>query len=167
MVRSDHQSTIVNFCLWQIDELLLVNIYHSIMASNGPGDDEHANNAAEDDNPGQATLLVSEFPPPPFYYQLAKHLEAPPIPQDALGLGTKRAAAFAAKARAESDRLRLGEDDPNQTDAILGGSVPASDGMEEQGEVIAVFGEIVEDPLLVEPLEPCEDPTRIRDEVKR
>jgi hypothetical protein len=135
------------------------------MANNEPGDDEHAN-LAEEENPGQATLLVSEFPPPPFFYQLAKHLEPPPIPYEALVRGTKRAAAFAAKAQTESERLRLGEDDPDKTDAILGGSVPAADEKEE-GDVIAVFGEIVEDPIVVEPLEPCENPTLIRDEVKR
>lgn len=169
------------------------------MASGGPGDGEHhhANEGGEGENPGEATLLVSEFPPPPFYYQAAAHLTPPEIPQEALARGTKRAAAAAARARAESERLRLGEDDPDKTDAILGGPVPAVE--EEEGDVVAVFGEIVEvssisckssfseiifhqtsfvlttifstdllkDPLLVEPLDPCEDPTVIRDEVKR
>jgi mediator of RNA polymerase II transcription subunit 7 len=56
--------------------------------------------------------------------------------------------------------LRLGEADSS----ILGG-VAAEE--EEDGDVVAVFGEIVEDPLLIEPLDVCEDPTVIRDEVKR
>ena len=38
---------------------------------------------------------------------------------------------------------------------------------EEEGDVVGVFGEIVEDPLLVKPLDSCEDPVVIRDEVKR
>jgi hypothetical protein len=37
---------------------------------------------------------------------------------------------------------------------------------EEEGDVVAVFGEIVEDPLLVEPPDRCEDPTVVRDQVK-
>ena len=89
--------------------------------------------------PGEAQLLVSEFPPPPFYYKQASSLVPPPIPTDALERGTRRAAAAAAKARAESVRIRLGEDTPN-SDAILGGSTPE----DEEGDVVAVFGEIVE-----------------------
>ena len=62
----------------------------------------------------------------------------PLIPTDALERGTRRAAAAAAKARAESVRIRLGEDTPN-SDAILGGAPE-----DEEGDVVAVFGEIVE-----------------------
>lgn len=132
------------------------------MASNENA--EHADgNTGE--NPGEATLLVSEFPPPPHYYKAAAHLEPPEIPHDALARGTTRAAAYAAKARAESERLRLGDDDPDKTDAILGGST--KDTEEEVGDVVAVFGEIVEDPTLVEPIDSCQDPTKVRDEVKR
>lgn len=123
-----------------------------------------AGNPAEQED-GQATLLVSEFPPVPFYYRLASagKLEPPPIPYEALARGTSRAAAQAARARAESERLRLGEED--KTDAILGG-VPAPED-EDDGDVVAVFGEIVEDPKLIEPLDRCEDPKIVRDEVKR
>jgi mediator of RNA polymerase II transcription subunit 7 len=114
---------------------------------------------------GQATLLVSEFPPVPFYYRLAStgELLPPPIPTEALARGTSRASAQAARARAESERLRSGDED--ETDAILGG-VPAAED-EDDGDVVAVFGEIVEDPLLMEPLDRCEDPRVVRDEVKR
>ena len=114
---------------------------------------------------GQAMALVSEFPPLPFYYRLAAEgkLEPPTIPHDALERGTTRAAAQAARARAESERLRLGEQDT--TDAILGG-VPAPED-DDNGDVVAVFGEIVEDPMLIEPLDRCEDPKSVRDEVKR
>jgi MED7 protein len=120
-------------------------------------------------------------------------LQPPKIPIEALQRGTRRAAVAAAKARAESERLRLGEqeeeDDDDEdgskkrTDAILGGVLPtmamaASQEQQqqqakeqeeaEQGAVVAVFGEIVEDALLVEPLDGrCEDPRIVRDQVKR
>lgn len=66
---------------------------------------------------------MSEFPPPPFYYQAAAHLEPPPIPLDALRRGTRRPAAAAARQRAESERMRLGDDDPDHTDTVLGGGM--------------------------------------------
>ena len=106
------------------------------MATNNPG----ATEAGEVDAPGEAQLLVSEFPPPPFYYKQAASLSPPPIPIDALTRGTRRAAAAAARARAESVRIRLGENTPD-SDAILGGAETAED---EEGDVVAVFGEIVE-----------------------
>jgi hypothetical protein len=120
----------------------------------------------EGDAPGEASLLVSEFPPPPYYYRLAKTLTPPTIPREALERGTKRAAAAASRARAESERLRLG-DEADKTDAILGGVSAVEPHEEEEGDVVAVFGEIVEDPLLVEPPDRCEDPTVVRDQVKR
>jgi hypothetical protein len=103
-------------------------------------------------------------------------LQPPEIPVEALQRGTRRAAVAAAKARAESERLRLGadeeEDSSNRTDAILGGVVEAAaqpwSDKEEEGPVVAVFGEIVEDALLVEPMDGrCEDPRIVRDAVKR
>jgi hypothetical protein len=126
------------------------------------------NNAqgTEGDGDGQPTLLVSEFPPPPFYYVDAANLEPPEIPVEALERGTRRAAAAGARARAETERLRLGNEGGDKTDAILGG-VQSVEEEEEDGDVVAVFGEIVEDPLLVKPLDPCEDPVVIGDEVKR
>ena len=107
------------------------------MASN-----ENAEQGTQEENPGEATLLVSEFPPPPFYYKAAAQLTPPEIPYEAVARGTRRAAAAAAKARAESERLRLGEEDPDKTGAILGGAVNNVE--EEEGDVVAVFGEIVE-----------------------
>lgn len=119
------------------------------------------------DTPGEAALLVSEFPPPPFYYRQAAQLEPPEIPTEALEHASQRAAAAAAKAKAESERLRLQleEDADDKTNAILGGVKDQDE--EEDGDVVAVFGEIVEDPLLVKVEDVCEDPTKIRDEVKR
>ena len=121
--------------------------------------------AAEAETPGEATLLVSEFPPPPFYYTEAATLKPPPIPKEALERGTRRAAAAAAAARAEAERQRLAD----QTGDVLGGVLAGnkSELEEEEGDVVGVFGEIVEDPLLVKPLDSCEDPVVIRDEVKR
>lgn len=119
----------------------------------------------DDAPPGEATLLVSEFPPPPFYYAEAANLQPPEIPMEALERGTRKSAANAARARAEAERQRLAEDG-DQTGALLGG-VPAGEEEEEEGDVVGVFGEIIEDPLMVQPLDPCEDPTVIRDEVKR
>jgi hypothetical protein len=112
---------------------------------------------------GEALLLVSEFPPPPFYYRQAQTLTPPPIPAKALERGTKRAAAAAEKSRAESERLRLMGQEVGQD--VLAGGPPAA--AEEEGDVVAVFGEIVEDPLLFEPLDRCEDPRIGRDELKR
>jgi mediator of RNA polymerase II transcription subunit 7 len=102
------------------------------MAATNPG-------ASEGGESGEAQLLVSEFPPPPFYYKQAQTLTPPPIPVDALERGTKRAAAAASKAREESERMRLGLDTPN-TESVLGGKKED----EDDGEVVAVFGEIVE-----------------------
>jgi hypothetical protein len=96
----------------------------------------------EGEAPGEATLLVSEFPPPPFYYGEAANLTPPEIPKEALERGTTRAAAAAARARAESERLRLAGDEVDKTDAILGGAPAPVE--EEEGDVVAVFGEIVE-----------------------
>jgi hypothetical protein len=122
----------------------------------------------EGDTPGEAALLVSEFPPPPFYYTEAANLQPPEIPKDALERGTRRAAAAAARARAEAERLRLADESDKTADVlggVLAGGRPSDE--EEEGDVVGVFGEIVEDPFMVQPLDVCEDPTIIRDEVKR
>ena len=37
--------------------------------------------AGDGEAPGEATLLVSEFPPPPFYYTEAANLTPPEIPK--------------------------------------------------------------------------------------
>lgn len=128
--------------------------------------DKEASDKAAPVAPGEATLLVSEFPPPPFYYTHAEW-KPPPIPVEALTRGTRRAAAAAARARAAEHSRRLAETmgEHDKTDAILGGV--KDDEAEEEGDVVAVFGEIVENPLLVDPLDHCEDPGVVRDEVRR
>jgi hypothetical protein len=91
--------------------------------------------------PGEAALLVSEFPPPPYYYGRS-NLTPPLIPTEALERASKRASASAAKSKAEAERLQLQlEDEDDKTNAILGG---VTDQDEEEGAVVAVFGEIVE-----------------------
>jgi len=128
-----------------------------------------ASSVVEGETPGEATLLVSEFPPPPFYYTEASTLKPPEIPKEALERGTRKACAAATKTRAEAERLRLA-DEGDQTADVLGGVLAGnttSELEEEEGDVVAIFGEIVEDPLTVQPLDPCEDPAVIRDEVKR
>ena len=99
-----------------------------------------ATNEAAEEQASGAQMLVSEFPPPPFYYKLSTSLIPPEIPIDSIQRGTQRAAAVAKKAREESERLRLQHDIPN-TDAILGGCQVSDD---DAGSVVAVFGEIVE-----------------------
>ena len=96
-------------------------------------------------NPGDAQLLVSEFPPPPYYYTEADNLTPPPIPVEALALGTRKAAAAAARARDEAERLRLEEAGIGDTthNTFLAGSTSKAE-EEEEGDVVAVFGEIVE-----------------------
>ncbi|KAL3904647.1 MAG: hypothetical protein SGARI_004834, partial [Bacillariaceae sp.] len=142
------------------------------MASTGaPAQEQSATNGGGEGGeaaPGEATLLVSEFPPPPFYYTEAANLKPPTIPKEALERGTRKAAAAAARAREEAERLRLAEADggADQTGALLGGVPVSATVEEEEGDVVGVFGEIVEDPLMVEPQDNCEDPTVIRDELK-
>ena len=95
----------------------------------------------EGNGEGEAMLLVSEFPPPPFYFTEAAKLTPPAIPKEALERGTRRAAAAAARAREAAERLRLADESTN-TDAILGGV--RVDDKEEEGDVVGVFGEVVE-----------------------
>ena len=95
----------------------------------------------EGNGEGEAMLLVSEFPPPPFYYTEVSKLTPPEIPKEALERGTRRAAAAAARAREAAERLRLADESTN-TDAILGGI--RADDQEEEGDVVGVFGEVVE-----------------------
>ena len=135
---------------------------------------------------GEAKLLVSEFPPPPYYFRLAgiqgigggALLQPPPIPTDAITRGTNRAVAIAARAREAERQQRLHAEsqrgdgpqsiEDDKTDSILGGVVKnANIDENDEGDVVAVFGEIIEDPLLIEPLDYCDDPIVVQDEVKR
>lgn len=108
---------------------------------------------------GQATLLVSEFPPPPYYFPMAAAsntttLPPPPIPHAALKHGTERAAQAAALARQQQ---QTAADSSTSTDTILGGGGQHAihhdndDANNNNNKMVAVFGEIVEDPYLVVP----------------
>lgn len=148
-------------------------------------------NDGDDDSP----LLVSEFAPPPYYYRLAANttmeqssLQPPAIPTEALQRAARKSASMAAEAKeiAERNRLQAANSDmtdnsnnhnnneassrnssDNMNQVALGGAVPdLNSTLDDDGDIVAVFGEIVEDPLLVQ-VEDDEDPTKIRDAVSR
>mmetsp|Transcript_56120 Transcript_56120/g.167976 ORF Transcript_56120/g.167976 Transcript_56120/m.167976 type:complete len:243 (-) Transcript_56120:343-1071(-) len=128
----------------------------------------------EDEDEG--ALLVSEFPPPPPYYRFASTpgaLSPPPVPNDALAAAAKKAAAIAAKAKAVAEKARtdaVGEQEiaAASGDGAIGVSAEqVADGEGDEGDVVAVFGEIVEDPLLVQVEDECEDPNVIRQNISR
>ena len=110
----------------------------------------HALDGTEEE---EEALLVTEFPPPPAYYRLSitpGALVPPPIPTDALERAARKAAAFAAKAKAAAEKARLEAVGVQEITAAAGdGAVGVSadqageDG-DEDGDVVAVFGEIVE-----------------------
>eukprot|EP00592_Proboscia_alata_P000727 CAMPEP_0194377786 /NCGR_PEP_ID=MMETSP0174-20130528/32336_1 /TAXON_ID=216777 /ORGANISM="Proboscia alata, Strain PI-D3" /LENGTH=240 /DNA_ID=CAMNT_0039159377 /DNA_START=19 /DNA_END=741 /DNA_ORIENTATION=+ len=133
---------------------------------------------------GEDDLLVSEFPPPPPYYVRALTLKPPPIPHDCFARAAKHSAATAAKTKRETEMARR-EATQTQTqlggvggDAVQGGEannalteepVPVDEEVKElqEGDVVAVFGEIVEDPLLVHIEDDYNDPNEIRDIMSR
>lgn len=122
-------------------------------------------------------LLVSEFPPPPSYYSLASRhtpahlrLQPPDIPLRAFRVAAKKVLRERKRMREESERIRLEacadgtakSEDRNVAD-VDDDSIDPDDPNEK---VVAVFGEIVEDPTLtVEQL--CDDPNEVRENVKR
>ena len=123
---------------------------------------------------GEAELLVSEFPPPPYYYSLASKpggLEPPPIPTDALKIAAKKAASLVAEAEpaAEAEQfaslgiIKPSTDDATESKATASAVIQDKD---LEGDVVAVFSEIVEDPVLFEVQDECEDPTLVRDRLK-
>lgn len=132
------------------------------------------NGNTEDEDEG--ALLVSEFPPPPPYYRLASSsgaLAPPPVPSEALAAAAKKAAAIAEKAKAVAEKARLEAVGGQEIAAASGdGAVGVAaeqvvDGENNEGDVVAVFGEIVEDPLLVRVEDECEDPNVIRENISR
>ena len=153
----------------------------SAVAAPGTTDTQQPSSSAQTTGPNaeeqEPQLLVREFPPPPNYYRLASIpglLTKPTIPKDAIARGTH-------KARKESERLRqlaLEAYQSTTSDGVEGGSMMGvnhnhtngggvNESDDENGNVTAIFGEILEDPTLLEPVETCPEPTKIRDEVKR
>lgn len=123
---------------------------------------------------GEAEVLVSEFPPPPYYFPLASRglLEPPAIPVEALKYASRKAAAMAA----EAERIAEAERFASHTQAASGDHQPlpssttfasSSDLLETGGSVVAVFSEIVEDPMLFQVDDDCENPTVVRDRLKQ
>ena len=135
-------------------------------------------------------LLVTEFPPPPYYYTLASSgkLTPPDIPERAFRVAAKRVRQEKERARLESERIRLEAEKKDFTDDKVkegGGDSEAStdvvmtdkqndddddsitDPNDPNEPIVAVFGEIVEDPTLVYVEEECNNPTILRDNVKR
>ena len=120
------------------------------------------------DVPGEASLLVSEFPPPPFYYKFFGRagfkLEPPAIPQEKLTYATEQATKLARQQAEKEDKIRQGLVEDAQA-FLMGGDAPPD---VDDDKVVGVFGEVVEDPLLMEPLHRCEeDPTVNCKELKR
>ncbi|KAL7474748.1 hypothetical protein ACHAW6_000705 [Cyclotella cf. meneghiniana] len=135
-------------------------------------------------------LLVTEFPPPPHYYALASrntpaHLRlAPPeIPLRAFRVVAKKVRVERKRAKEESERIRLlacagnGASTAVSKDAAAcnDGTKLANQDIDDDNSidpndsnepVVATFGEIVEDPTLTVE-EECDDPTVIRENVKR
>ena len=143
---------------------------------------------------GDDMLLVTEFPPPPYYYTLAAQstLTPPPIPERAFKVAAKRVMMERQKAKEESDRIRLdaeggnvgavkGEGNDSSKDETkvesttttkqdnddTASTTSSIDPNDPNEQVVAVFGEIVEDPTLVTAEDECDDPVEIRENVKR
>ena len=149
-------------------------------------------------------LLVTEFPPPPYYYTLASHnkLTPPEIPHRAFRVAAKRVRQEKERARLESERIRLeaevkdddgdgGADGEDKSKDVV--MTTTTDNQQQQQDnnnnnnddddddsitdpnnpnepIVAVFGEIVEDPtLLLHNIDQqdCNNPTILRDNVKR
>ena len=130
-------------------------------------------------------LLVTEFPPPPYYYALASsnQLKPPDIPRRAFRVAAKRVRQEKERARLESERIRLeveqkgvvdgksSGDDGNKADYEKSSDIVVADDdvdsiTDPNEPIVAVFGEIVEDPTLVYVDEECNNPTMLRDNVK-
>lgn len=141
------------------------------------GGDINSNNN-DDNQDGDDMLLVTEFPPPPYYYTLASSgkLTPPDIPERAFRVAAKRVRQEKERARLESERIRLeagGCDSEASTDVAMADKQndddddSITDPNDPNEPIVAVFGEIVEDPTLVYVEEECNNPTILRDNVKR
>jgi len=124
---------------------------------------------SQEGNDEKGELLVSEFPPPPFYYQEYSSLSPPLIPRKCFELASEKATFVAKAAAAATERLRLmsvtstAEEQAAEINALQLQTLSEF----KEGEVVAVFGEIVEDPTLAHVEDICEDPTTVRDTIYR
>jgi mediator of RNA polymerase II transcription subunit 7 len=161
-----------------------------------PPSQQHQESSHNDHDATQTTeedddmLLVTEFPPPPQYYALASRntpahlrLVPPEIPLRAFRVAAKKVRVERKRAKEESERIRLlacagdgaAAAGSNDAAACNDGTKSASQDNDDDDSidpndpnepVVAVFGEIVEDPTLTVD-EECDDPTVIRENVKR
>lgn len=102
--------------------------------------------------------LVTEFPPPPFYYTQVSSLTPPPIPHEAIQRASLKALEQLKKKKEEAEKTRLasvglvgvdgvGMEGGGNNEEFLGGDAPdfeKSVGENEKDEEVAVFGEYVE-----------------------
>ena len=121
-------------------------------------------------------LLVSEFPPPPTYFRSASSnnesnkLVPPPIPTECFEKAAKSVAKAVeeAKAAAEAAEAAMKSAVAAQESSNLSLEeevAPVENGDED---VVGVFGEVVEDPVLITPLiDDCSNPLEVRDTVIR
>ena len=128
---------------------------------------------------GEAQCLVSEFPNPPPYYQLFGSLPAdaavpppPPIPTATLEATARRVADITAAVHQLRDEQRdtlVGADPTSAAAASAHAAIAeASRPPDNLAEVVSIFGEVVEDPLLriADGREACDDPTDIAREMR-
>jgi len=147
---------------------------------------QEASNLEDDD--GQE--LVSEFPPPPYHYVHAETLTPPPIPHDALIRSSKKSIENRKMLKMmedENDEKRFGlveggglslegmgmNEEHKISGDVLGGDVPDFEKKKESesadGPLITVFGPecYVEDPMMVPIEDECQDPQKIKSQVRQ
>ena len=147
--------------------------------------------AAASQQEGEAQCLVSEFPNPPPYYKLfGGSLPAdqvpppPPIPTAKLEATAQKVAAITAavqRIRSEQSDTLVGVDPNSPVAAAAHAAIAAAAVPPNLAEVVSIFGEVVEDPLLRIPHEKkeggsdedsrkeetCDDPSDVAREMKR
>lgn len=148
---------------------------------------QQGNTGDDDDNEG---LLVSEFPPPPTYFRQAafkaastttpsanngnsnNKLVPPPIPTTCFEKAAKRVAKNVADAQAAAEAEISGKNSAVEAAAQANSNLSLVEEVtavdNEEDDVVGVFGEVVEDPVLLTPLlDDCSDPLVVRDTVIR
>lgn len=127
---------------------------------------------------GEAQCLVSEFPNPPPYYKLFASLPAnalpppPPIPTSKLEATAEKVAKITAavqKIRDEQQDTLVGVDPNSAVAAAAHAAIAEASAPPNLEEVVSIFGEVVEDPLLriVNEKETCDNPKDIAQEMKK
>ena len=114
-----------------------------------------------DDSQDNSPILVSEFPPPPYYYTLFHSLKPPEIPTQSFIQVSRHVESLIASSKDPKDdglfptKTPSGFDTHGDSQTIDINTLPA------------VFGEIVEDPLHMHVEDICEDPSVVRNEILR